>query len=344
MASEKKPCDNDDSATSPSSGDRIGKYTLSECFDSGSYGMVWMANASDGSKPVVVKVPRRGDDLKDECLFSQMITCRDPEHFVDCLEVGTFPRGYHYMVQEKAEGQTFSEVRAMISGLVETISFWMQLFDANGNMSATKDGDQFKFINPDIHGDNIMLDFEESGELKVKLIDYGQGVICCMGGLPEDCQAFLRSGSTVDASQPKKFPMCESPESSERNMDEAQQTISLVVTAFASLYEKEHETREMEEAWDLIAKSPLEASPCIFREQVYIASEAKPVIHTFVSDILKLMVGIVLEGLEGHADSILALPGKLREAHAELSMLKLRDPGHMEYVRSQASANCIKSM
>jgi len=335
---EERPCDDVGSPASPSSGDRIGEYTLSECVASGSYGMVWMANASKGSTPAVVKVPRGGDDLRDECLFSQMIARRDPEHFVDCLEVGTFPKGYHYMVQEKAEGKTFSEVSANLTGLVETISFWMQLFDANEHMFATNDGDQFKFINPDFHGENVMLNFEESGEPKVKLIDYGQGVICCMGGLPEDCQAFLRNGATVDAPQPKRFPMCENLESSEHNMAEKLQTIALVVTAVMSLYEKEHETREMQEAWDVIAKSPLDASPCIFREQVYIASDAKPVIQRFVTDILKSMVDIVLEGLEAHTDSIIALPGKLREVHAELSKLKLRD------IRAQASADCMKSM
>lgn len=323
----------------PSSGDYIGKYKLLRCLGGGAYGEAWTAKADDGIRLVVVKISKSARaDLQSECLFSQLITQRDPVHFVDCLEFGTSSSGdsiRYYMVQDLAAGKPLLSLLSneTFSGdLLQTISVWMQLADAYEMMYTTNAESQFKFVNRDIHSANVMIDVvKENHEPNVKIIDYGLGIICCIGGKPEACEASLRDGSTTNKIQPTRLPMCENLLESELlGLQIRSQALALVKNAAHSLDTEalmnlmQAKKVDRPGALKLVALSPLDFMPARFRQQVSVADRTKPGIRKLLHNVLVSLFGILLDEEIGSIETCIpsALPSNLRKVHAMLGSIK----------------------
>jgi hypothetical protein len=151
-----------------SPGAQVGQYIVETCLGEGVYGEVWTLR---GSQHVLKLYPEVEEiaEIREACVFGQIASQKDPEHFVNCTSVGT-SRPYVYSIWERADGNhwpyyTFPSLRACLSRLV-------QLFDALDSLQKVghvAPGTGVRQWHRDAHMGNIML-----SESSLKLIDYGR--------------------------------------------------------------------------------------------------------------------------------------------------------------------------
>eukprot|EP00931_Biecheleriopsis_adriatica_P105827 TRINITY_DN80350_c0_g1_i1.p1 TRINITY_DN80350_c0_g1~~TRINITY_DN80350_c0_g1_i1.p1 ORF type:complete len:385 (+),score=88.41 TRINITY_DN80350_c0_g1_i1:89-1243(+) len=157
---------------------------------SGAYGGVYPVK---GSPDKVVKLFRRGDwsDIVKESSFAHDMKALEPDHFVDCIGIGSSPEddegagGLHFAVFERAEGVALSEAAHCynapdgIKHVRQALCILDQLATIMIGMMMPDDQGQLHF-HLDLKADNIMIakDAEREDGLKVTLIDYGVVKTC----------------------------------------------------------------------------------------------------------------------------------------------------------------------
>jgi len=157
---------------------------------SGAYGGVYPVK---GSPDKVVKLFRRGDwsDIVKESSFAQDMKALEPDHFVDCIGIGSSPEGddavggLNFAVFERADGIALSEAAHRyhspdgIRHVRQALSVLDQLATIMIGMMTPDDRGQLHF-HLDLKADNIMIarDAEREDGLKVTLIDYGVVKTC----------------------------------------------------------------------------------------------------------------------------------------------------------------------
>mmetsp|Transcript_54185 Transcript_54185/g.101638 ORF Transcript_54185/g.101638 Transcript_54185/m.101638 type:complete len:347 (+) Transcript_54185:80-1120(+) len=144
----------------------------------GAYGEVYPVQ---GNSNLVVKVFERADwkEIQSETTFARVMKSRFPEHFVDCLGVGSVPGKDNAMfaVFERAVGKTLDVAAHRnrhadgINTASEALATLDELLTAKLNMMNPDESGQLH-IHVDLKPDNIMYS-AASGKAKLTLIDYG---------------------------------------------------------------------------------------------------------------------------------------------------------------------------
>ncbi|CAJ1453805.1 unnamed protein product [Effrenium voratum] len=145
----------------------------------GAYGGVYPVQ---GSPHQVVKVFSHSDwdDVMRESRFAQTMKARYPQHFVDCLGVGTDAKdGQPFAVFERAEGITLNSAAHRfhspdgITHVTQALDVLDQLLTVMIGMTKP-DGEGQLHFHLDLKPDNIMVRTDGgSRDVEVKLIDYG---------------------------------------------------------------------------------------------------------------------------------------------------------------------------
>jgi serine/threonine-protein kinase len=151
-----------------------GRYRLVAVIGEGAYGMVYRAEHTYTRRVVAVKVLREEllsaeDTVKRFIREASLASQIDHPNCIRVYEFAKTPAGQFYLVTELLEGEPLSNRLSRVGRLTlrEMLFFMKQLLAA---LSAVH---QRGMVHRDVKPENIMLVVGETGEEKVKLLDFG---------------------------------------------------------------------------------------------------------------------------------------------------------------------------